>query len=58
VLSAADLARTWAAAREPGVRVVATPLPGKLSAAFRGGGVLPGPRSARGRLTYAEHLRG
>jgi uncharacterized protein YbjT (DUF2867 family) len=57
-LSAADLARAWAAAREPGVRVVATPLPGKLSAAFREGGVLPGPRAARGRTTYAEHLRG
>jgi hypothetical protein len=37
---------------------VATPLPGKLSAAFREGGVLPGPRAARGRITYAEHLRG
>ena len=57
-LSAADLARAWAAAREPGVRVVATPLPGRLSAAFREGGVLPGPRAARGRVTYAEHLRG
>ncbi|WP_075015367.1 SDR family oxidoreductase [Geodermatophilus obscurus] len=58
VLAAADLARAWAAAREPGARVVATPLPGRLSAAFRGGGVLPGPRAARGRRTYAEHLRG
>jgi uncharacterized protein YbjT (DUF2867 family) len=57
-LSAADLARTWAAEREPNVRVVSTPLPGKLSAAFREGGVLPGPRAARGRRTYAEHLRG
>jgi uncharacterized protein YbjT (DUF2867 family) len=57
-LSAADLARAWAAAREPGVRVVATPLPGRLSAAFREGGVLPGPRATRGRVTYAEHLRG
>jgi uncharacterized protein YbjT (DUF2867 family) len=56
-LSAADLARTWAAAREPGVKVVATPLPGKLSAAFREGGVLPDARAARGRRTYAEHLR-
>ncbi len=58
VLTAAELARTWAAAREPGVRVVSTPLPGKLSAAFREGGVLPGPRAARGSRTYAEHLRG
>ncbi len=57
-LSAADLARAWAAAREPGVRVVATPLPGKLSAAFREGNVLPGPRAARGRRTYADHLLG
>ncbi len=57
-LSAADLARAWVAAREPGVHVVATPLPGKLSAAFRGGGVLPGPRAARGHRTYTEHLRG
>ncbi|MGY1668274.1 SDR family oxidoreductase [Geodermatophilus sp. SYSU D00696] len=56
-LSAAELARAWAAAREPSVRVVATPLPGRLSAAFREGGVLPGPRAPRGRRTYAEHLR-
>jgi uncharacterized protein YbjT (DUF2867 family) len=56
-LAAADLARAWVAAREPNVRVVATPLPGRLSAAFREGGVLPGPTAARGRLTYAEHLR-
>jgi uncharacterized protein YbjT (DUF2867 family) len=55
-LAAADIARAWAAAREPNTRVVATPLPGKLSAAFREGGVLPGPRAARGRRTYAEHL--
>ena len=58
VLTAAELARAWAAAREPGVRVVATPLPGKLSAAFREGGVVPGPRAARGLVTYAQHLRG
>jgi uncharacterized protein YbjT (DUF2867 family) len=56
-LSAADLARAWAAAREPGVRVVATPLPGRLSAAFRDGAALPGG-GARGRRTYEEHLRG
>ena len=57
-LTAADLARAWAAVHEPNVRVVATPLPGRLSAAFREGGVLPGPRAARGRRTYGEHLRG
>ncbi|SDD06339.1 Uncharacterized conserved protein YbjT, contains NAD(P)-binding and DUF2867 domains [Geodermatophilus telluris] len=57
-LSAADLARLWVAAREPNVHVVSTPLPGRLSAAFREGGVLPSPGAARGRRTYAEHLRG
>ncbi|WP_336029398.1 SDR family oxidoreductase [Geodermatophilus sp. FMUSA9-8] len=57
-LSAGDLARAWTAAHEPNVRVVSTPLPGKLSAAFREGGVLPGARAARGRRTYGEHLRG
>jgi uncharacterized protein YbjT (DUF2867 family) len=55
--TAADLARMWVAARAPGTRVVATPLPGKLSAAFREGGAVP-TRGARGRRTYAEHLRG
>jgi uncharacterized protein YbjT (DUF2867 family) len=55
--SAADLARAWAAAREPGTRVVSTPVPGRLSAAFRDGAALPsgGPRATR---TYADHLRG
>jgi uncharacterized protein YbjT (DUF2867 family) len=56
-LSAADLARAWVAAREPGTRVVATPLPGRLSAAFREGAAVP-RGGARGRRTYAEHLRG
>jgi uncharacterized protein YbjT (DUF2867 family) len=56
-LTAADMARAWAAAREPGVRVVATPLPGRLSTAFRDGAALPSG-GAHGRLTYAEHLRG
>jgi uncharacterized protein YbjT (DUF2867 family) len=55
--SAADLARMWAGARAPGTRAVATPLPGKLSAAFRDGAAVP-TGSARGRRTYAEHLRG
>ena len=54
---AADLARAWAAAREPGVRVLAAPIPGKLSAAVREGGALP-TGGERGRRTYAEHLRG
>ena len=56
-LSAADLARAWAAAREPGTHVVVTPLPGRLSAAVRDGAAVP-TGGARGRRTYAEHLRG
>ena len=40
-LSAADLARAWAAARAPGTHVVATPVPGKLGTAFRDGAALP-----------------
>jgi hypothetical protein len=55
--SAADLARAWAAAREPGARVVSTPVPGRLSAAFRDGAALP-TSGARGQRTYADHLRG
>ncbi len=56
-LSAAEMARAWVAARAPGTHVVPTPLPGRLSAAFREGAAVPsgGPR---GRRTYAEHLRG
>jgi uncharacterized protein YbjT (DUF2867 family) len=54
-LSAADLARAWAAARSPGTHVVATPVPGKLGAAFRDGAACA-RGSARGRRTYAEHL--
>ncbi len=56
-LSAADLARAWAAARAPGTHVVATPLPGRLSAAVRDGAALPA-RGSRGRRTYGEHLAG
>ena len=56
-LSAADLARVWAAARAPGAHVVATPVPGKLGAAFRDGAALP-TGGERGRRTYAEHLHG
>jgi uncharacterized protein YbjT (DUF2867 family) len=55
--SAADLARAWAAARQPGTRVVATPLPGKLSAAVRDGAALPAAGAATGSRTYTEHLR-
>ncbi len=54
-LSAAELARTWAAVRAPGAHVVATPVPGKLSAAFRDGAAIPAG-GARGRRTYAQHL--
>jgi uncharacterized protein YbjT (DUF2867 family) len=56
-LAAADLARAWAAAREPGAHVVATPIPGKLSAALRDGAALP-TSGERGRRTYGEHLHG
>jgi uncharacterized protein YbjT (DUF2867 family) len=55
--SAADLARMWAGARAPGAHVVATPLPGKLSSAFRDGAAVP-TSGGRGRRTYAEHLGG
>jgi uncharacterized protein YbjT (DUF2867 family) len=54
-LSAADLARSWAAARAPGTHVVATPVPGKLGTAFRDGAALPSA-GERGRRTYAQHL--
>ena len=54
-LSAADLARAWVAARAPGTHVVATPVPGKLSTAFRDGAAVP-TAGARGRRTYALHL--
>ncbi len=56
-LSAADLARTWVAARAPGRHVVASPVPGKLSAAIRDGAAVPSGGS-RGRRTYAQHLGG
>lgn len=56
-LTAADAARTWAAVRGAGVRVVATPVPGKMGAAIRDGASLPttGPRGIR---TYTQHLQG
>jgi hypothetical protein len=43
--------------RAPGAHVVATPVPGKLSTAFRDGAALPSG-GARGRRTYAQHLAG
>ncbi|MGY1720660.1 MULTISPECIES: SDR family oxidoreductase [unclassified Blastococcus] len=55
--SVADLARTWAEVRAPGARVIATPVPGRLGTALRDGAALP-TRGARGRRTWAEHLRG
>ncbi|HEY0126663.1 MAG TPA: NAD(P)H-binding protein [Blastococcus sp.] len=56
-LSAADLARAWAAARAPGAHVVATPVPGKLGAAVRDGAALP-TGGERGSRTYGQHLHG
>lgn len=55
-LAVADIARAWAAAHEPGTHVVSTPVPGRLSAAFREGAALPGG-GERGTRTYADHLR-
>ena len=54
-LAAAEIARAWAAARAPGAHVVATPVPGKLSTAFRDGAAVP-TGGSRGRRSYAEHL--
>jgi uncharacterized protein YbjT (DUF2867 family) len=56
-LPVADLARAWAAARSPGAHVVATPVPGKLGAAFRDGAALP-TGGERGSRTYGQHLHG
>jgi uncharacterized protein YbjT (DUF2867 family) len=56
-VAAADLARAWAAAQASGVHVVATPVPGKLGAAFRDGAALP-TGGERGRRTYGQHLHG
>jgi uncharacterized protein YbjT (DUF2867 family) len=55
-LTAAEMARAWAAAREPSARVVATPVPGRLSSAFRDGAALP-TGGDRGRRTYGEHFQ-
>ena len=56
-LTAADVARTWAAVRGSGAHVVATPVPGKLGSAIRDGAALP-TGGARGSRTYAQHLHG
>jgi uncharacterized protein YbjT (DUF2867 family) len=56
-VAVADLARMWAAAREPGAHVLPTPVPGRLSAAYRDGAALPSG-GERGARTYAEHLAG
>jgi uncharacterized protein YbjT (DUF2867 family) len=56
-LSAADLARAWASVRAQGAHVVATPVPGKLSTAFRDGAAVPSG-GARGHRTYGQHLEG
>ena len=56
-LTAAELARAWAAVKEPNAHVVATPIPGKLSVAVRDGGALPAS-GERGRVTYGQHLHG
>jgi uncharacterized protein YbjT (DUF2867 family) len=53
----ADLARAWAAAREPGAHVVSTPVPGRLSTAVREGAALPAG-GERGLRSYAAHLGG
>jgi uncharacterized protein YbjT (DUF2867 family) len=55
--SAAEFAREWADRSAPEARVLALPVPGKLSAAFQDGAAVPSG-GARGRRTYAEHLRG
>jgi uncharacterized protein YbjT (DUF2867 family) len=55
--SVAELAREWARRHAPETRVVALPVPGKLSAAFRDGAAVPAS-GARGRITYAQHLHG
>jgi uncharacterized protein YbjT (DUF2867 family) len=55
-LAVADIARAWAAARDGG-HVVSTPVPGRLSSAFRDGAALPSS-GERGRRTYTAHLRG
>lgn len=54
---AAELAQEWADRHAPETRVLALPVPGRLSTAVRDGAAVPSG-GARGRRTYAEHLRG
>ena len=56
-LTAAEVARAWAAARGSGAHVVATPVPGKMGAAIRDGAALPSG-GERGSRTYGQHLHG
>ena len=56
-LTAAEVARAWAAARGSGAHVVATPVPGKMGAAIRDGVALPSG-GERGSRTYGQHLHG
>jgi len=56
VRSMADLARTWAAATGRRRTVLPVPLPGRLAAAVRAGGLLT-PAHAEGRITFEEFLQ-
>lgn len=56
VRSMADLARAWAAATGRRRAVLPVPLPGRLTAAVRAGGLLT-PAHADGRITFEEFLR-
>lgn len=51
-----DLARAWAAATGRRRAVLPVPLPGRLTAAVRAGGLLA-PAHADGRITFEEFLR-
>jgi uncharacterized protein YbjT (DUF2867 family) len=56
VRSMVDLARAWAAATGRRRAVLPVPLPGRLAAAVRAGGLLA-PAHAEGRITFEEFLR-
>lgn len=55
VLPAAELARTWRAARHRRLPVVPVRFPGRIAAAVRAGGLLC-PDRAVGTTTFAEHV--
>jgi hypothetical protein len=55
VLSAAELARAWRAARRLRVPVVPVRFPGRIAAAVRAGGLLC-PDRAVGTTTFGEHV--